>query len=152
MARKNLDNPSDADDVVAEAFASVLQSLAAGKGQEQFFRAYLLSTVTRLAHHRNRKSGRTLPTSEETILDHKMTPDDPAIQAFRITNNCPRVPRIAGTVAIGTLVPGRRTDETGRSRSHPGPQTQCRLRPWDAGTGGTAQAIPANARQRDPRG
>lgn len=82
VARKNVDNLSDADDVVAEAFQSVLQSLVAGKGPEHFFRAYLLSAVTRLSHHRNRKAGRTLPTSDETVLDHKMTPDDPAIQAF----------------------------------------------------------------------
>ncbi|MCX2749665.1 sigma-70 family RNA polymerase sigma factor [Arthrobacter sp. MI7-26] len=82
VARKNVDNLSDADDVVAEAFQSVLQSLVAGKGPEHFFRAYLLSAVTRLSHHKNRKAGRTLPTSDETVLDHKMTPDDPAIQAF----------------------------------------------------------------------
>ncbi|WAH99330.1 zf-HC2 domain-containing protein [Arthrobacter sp. MMS18-M83] len=82
VARRNVDNLSDADDVVAEAFQSVLQSLVAGKGPEHFFRAYLLSAVTRLSHHKNRKAGRTLPTSDETVLDHKMTPDDPAIQAF----------------------------------------------------------------------
>ncbi|MBB6405977.1 sigma-70 family RNA polymerase sigma factor [Arthrobacter sp. AZCC_0090] len=82
VARKNVDNFSDADDVVAEAFQSVLQSLVAGKGPEHFFRAYLLSAVTRLSHHKNRKAGRTLPTSDETVLDHKMTPDDPAIRAF----------------------------------------------------------------------
>lgn len=82
VARKNVDNLSDAEDVVAEAFQSVLQSLVAGKGPEHFFRAYLLSAVTRLSHHKNRKAGRTLPTSDETVLDHKMTPDDPSIRAF----------------------------------------------------------------------
>ncbi|MFF2297872.1 zf-HC2 domain-containing protein [Arthrobacter sp. NPDC058127] len=82
VARKNVDNLSDADDVVAEAFQSVLQSLVAGKGPEQFFRGYLLSAVTRLAHHRNRKARHALPTGDEAVLDHKMTPDDPAIQAF----------------------------------------------------------------------
>ncbi|MFH5879847.1 zf-HC2 domain-containing protein [Arthrobacter sp. NA-172] len=82
VARENVDNPSDADDVVAEAFQSVLQSLVAGKGPEHFFRAYLLSAVTRLSHHKNRSAGRTLPTGDETVLDQNMTPDDPVIQAF----------------------------------------------------------------------
>ncbi|MCZ9881937.1 zf-HC2 domain-containing protein [Arthrobacter sp. B2a2-09] len=82
VARKNVDNLSDADDVVAEAFRSVLQSLVAGKGPEQFFRGYLLSAVTRLSHHRNRNARRSLPTGDESVLDHKMTPDDPVIQAF----------------------------------------------------------------------
>jgi RNA polymerase sigma factor (sigma-70 family) len=82
VARKNVDNLSDAEDVVAEAFQSVLQSLVAGKGPEHFFRAYLLSAVTRLSHHKNRRAGRTLPSSDETVLDRKVTPTDPAIQAF----------------------------------------------------------------------
>ncbi len=82
VARRNVDNLSDADDVVAEAFRSVLQSLVEGKGPEQFFRGYLLSTVTRLSHHRNRNARRALPTADEAVLDHKMTPGDPVVQAF----------------------------------------------------------------------
>lgn len=82
VARRNVDNPSDAEDVVAEAFQSVLQSLMAGKGPESFFRAYLLSTVTRLSHQRNRKAGRVLPSSDDTVLDQVLTTHDPAIDAF----------------------------------------------------------------------
>lgn len=82
VAKRNVDNPSDAEDIVAEAFQSVLQSLVAGKGPDTFFRAYLLSTVTRLSHHRNRKAGRTLPSGDEGILDHAVGEPDAVVQAF----------------------------------------------------------------------
>lgn len=42
-------NHSDAADLVAEAFANVLQVLQNGKGPDVFFRAYLLTTLRRLA-------------------------------------------------------------------------------------------------------
>jgi len=82
VARRNVDNQSDAEDVVAEAFQSVLQSLVSGKGPDTFFRAYLLSTVARLSHQRNRKSGKVLPSSDDSVLDHTLADSDPAISAF----------------------------------------------------------------------
>ncbi|WP_024819544.1 sigma-70 family RNA polymerase sigma factor [Arthrobacter sp. 31Y] len=82
VARRNVDNQSDAEDVVAEAFQSVLQSLIAGKGPDTFFRAYLLSTVARLSHHRNRKAGKVVPSGDESVLDQALSDSDPAIGAF----------------------------------------------------------------------
>lgn len=82
VARRNVDNPSDAEDVVAEAFQSVLQSLMNGKGPDTFFRAYLLSTVTRLSHHGNRKAGKVLPSGEDSMLDHAMAEPDAVVRAF----------------------------------------------------------------------
>ncbi|MEC3851300.1 RNA polymerase subunit sigma-70 [Paenarthrobacter ureafaciens] len=82
VARRNVDNPSDAEDVVAEAFQAVLQNLVAGKGPNNFFRAYLLSTVTRLSHHRNRKAGSTLPSSDDAVLDRPLSEPDAAVKAF----------------------------------------------------------------------
>ncbi|MFJ6452756.1 sigma-70 family RNA polymerase sigma factor [Paenarthrobacter sp. NPDC091669] len=82
VAKRNVDNPSDAEDVVAEAFQSVLQSLVAGKGPDTFFRAYLLSTVTRLSHQRNRKAGKVLPSSDESVLDQTLADSDTAVSAF----------------------------------------------------------------------
>ncbi|KUM34492.1 sigma-70 family RNA polymerase sigma factor [Arthrobacter sp. EpRS71] len=82
VARRNVDNQSDAEDVVAEAFQSVLQSLIAGKGPDTFFRAYLLSTVARLSHHRNRKAGKVVPSGDESILDQALADSDTAIGAF----------------------------------------------------------------------
>ncbi|MFJ6537050.1 sigma-70 family RNA polymerase sigma factor [Paenarthrobacter sp. NPDC091711] len=82
VARRNVDNQSDAEDVVAEAFQSVLQSLIAGKGPDTFFRAYLLSTVARLSHHRNRKAGKVVPSGDESVLDQALADSDTAIGAF----------------------------------------------------------------------
>lgn len=82
VAKRHVDNPSDAEDVVAEAFQSVLRSLVAGKGPDTFFRAYLLSTVTRLSHQLNRKSGRLVPSGDESLLDQTMAEPDAAVQAF----------------------------------------------------------------------
>lgn len=82
IARKNADNPGDVEDVVSEAFQSMLQSLLAGKGPDAFFRAYLISTVKRVAHHQNRKAGKVLPTGEQSILDQKVSDDDRALKAF----------------------------------------------------------------------
>ncbi|MGO4145928.1 sigma-70 family RNA polymerase sigma factor [Paenarthrobacter sp. YAF11_1] len=82
VAKRNVDNLSDAEDVVAEAFQSVLQSLVAGKGPDTFFRAYLLSTVTRLSHQRNRKAGKVLPSSDESVLDQTLADSDSAVSAF----------------------------------------------------------------------
>ncbi|MFJ5957553.1 sigma-70 family RNA polymerase sigma factor [Paenarthrobacter sp. NPDC092416] len=82
VARRNVDNPSDAEDIVAEAFHAVLQNLVAGKGPDNFFRAYLLSTITRLSHHRNRKAGKTLPIGDDSVLDSSLAEPDAAVKAF----------------------------------------------------------------------
>lgn len=82
VARRNVDNPSDAEDIVAEAFQAVLQSLVAGRGPDNFFRAYLLSTVTRLSHHRNRKAGRALPSGDDAVLDRTLADPDAVLKAF----------------------------------------------------------------------
>ncbi|WP_024819101.1 sigma-70 family RNA polymerase sigma factor [Arthrobacter sp. 31Y] len=85
VAAAQLDNFADVDDVVADAFTSVYQSLAAGKGPDTFFRAYLLTTVRRVAHRINRDASRTSPTSESYILDTVDAHDDPAVAKFEST-------------------------------------------------------------------
>ena len=82
VALRNLDNRSDAEDIVAEAFQAVLQSLVSGKGPDTFFRAYLLSTVTRLSHHQNRKAGKIQPSDDVSFLDRLHTEPDPALEEF----------------------------------------------------------------------
>jgi RNA polymerase sigma factor (sigma-70 family) len=59
VARMEADNPSDVDDVVGEAFASVFQTLVVGRGPAESFRAYLLTTVRRTAHRRNVQARRS---------------------------------------------------------------------------------------------
>ncbi|MFE4196172.1 sigma-70 family RNA polymerase sigma factor [Paenarthrobacter sp. NPDC056912] len=79
VARTQTDNPSDADDVVAESFASVFQSLKEGKGPKDFFRSYLLTVVRRTAHDRNRKARRTPPATDHAILDSAVVDGDPVL-------------------------------------------------------------------------
>ncbi|MFJ4266365.1 sigma-70 family RNA polymerase sigma factor [Paenarthrobacter nicotinovorans] len=76
VARAQSDNPSDADDVVAEAFASIFQSLKDGKGPREFFRSYLLTVVRRTAHERNRKARLTQTAADDAVLDAVVHDDD----------------------------------------------------------------------------
>lgn len=82
VARQQTDNPSDADDVVAEAFASVFQSLKDGKGPKEFFRSYLLTVVRRTAYDRNKKARRTPVAADEAILDSAVMDDDTVLLEF----------------------------------------------------------------------
>lgn len=79
VARMQSDNPSDADDVVAEAFATIFQALKDGKGPKEFFRSYLLTVVRRMAHERNRKASRTQAASDAALLDSPVLDDDPVM-------------------------------------------------------------------------
>lgn len=79
VARTQSDNPSDADDVVAEAFATIFQSLKDGKGPKEFFRSYLLTVVRRTAHERNRKARQTQTAADDAILDAAVHDDDPVV-------------------------------------------------------------------------
>lgn len=85
VAAAQLDNFADVDDVVADAFTSVYQALAAGKGPESFFRAYLLTAVRRIAHRMNRAGTRTSPTAESYMLDTVDAQDDPVVAKFEST-------------------------------------------------------------------
>jgi RNA polymerase sigma factor (sigma-70 family) len=82
VARTQSDNFSDAEDVVAEAFSSIFQSLAAGKGPDTFFRAYLLTIVRRIAYARNRAASRVQTTGDDAVLDTHTFDEDPAIKEF----------------------------------------------------------------------
>lgn len=82
VARKNSDNLSDAEDAVAEAFSSVLQTLNAGKGPVSFFRAYLLTAVTRIAHRRNVSAGKVTATDDAAVLDRVSADPDSVLADF----------------------------------------------------------------------
>ncbi|MFK4299622.1 RNA polymerase sigma factor (sigma-70 family) [Arthrobacter sp. GAS37] len=85
VADRQTDNASDRDDVVADAFTSVFQNLTAGKGPDQFFRAYLLTVVRRTAHERNRQGQRTLLTHDESQLDSIVLDEDTVLTEFEST-------------------------------------------------------------------
>lgn len=79
---RQLDNASDVEDVVAEAFASVYQSLVSGKGPDLLFRPYLLAAVRNIAYRRNRKSASLSLTDSDYLLDSPVTDDDVVLQNF----------------------------------------------------------------------
>jgi RNA polymerase sigma factor (sigma-70 family) len=58
LARQVGRSAAEADDLVSEAFAKVLDSLRGGGGPDQAFRAYLLTTLRRTAYDRSRRERR----------------------------------------------------------------------------------------------
>ncbi|WP_052663854.1 sigma-70 family RNA polymerase sigma factor [Psychromicrobium lacuslunae] len=82
VARKNSDNSSDAEDAVSEAFSSVFQSLREGKGPDTFFRAYLLTAVTRIARRRNVAAGKVSSTDDDQVLDTPVQQGDTVLAEF----------------------------------------------------------------------
>ncbi|WIX87772.1 sigma-70 family RNA polymerase sigma factor [Amycolatopsis sp. DG1A-15b] len=58
LARQLARSSSEADDLVSEAFAKVLDTLRGGKGPDTAFRAYLLTALRHTAYDRTRKERR----------------------------------------------------------------------------------------------
>lgn len=72
----------DADDLVAESFTRVLTLLQAGKGPDEFFRAYLLTSIRRLHVDRTRRQKRVKTTADDADLDRAVEFVDPAEMRF----------------------------------------------------------------------
>jgi RNA polymerase sigma factor (sigma-70 family) len=85
LARRQVDNPADTDDVVAEAFTSILNSLVEGKGPDTFFRAYLFTTVRRTAYKRNTANARVRMTDEDSVLETVIFDKDTVVAEFEST-------------------------------------------------------------------
>ncbi|MCW2788813.1 MAG: hypothetical protein JWP56_1116 [Aeromicrobium sp.] len=81
MARQLVRGP-DADDLVAESFYRVLTTLQAGKGPDESFRAYLLTSIRRLHIDRIRAGSRITTTDDESALDRAVEFVDPAEMRF----------------------------------------------------------------------
>lgn len=81
LARQLVRGP-DADDLVSEAFAKVLNVLLAGGGPDIAFRAYLLTSVRRLHVDRVRSTARTTPTGDIAELDVSEPFTDSVISGF----------------------------------------------------------------------
>lgn len=72
-------DPADADDLVAEAFTKVLATLRAGRGPQESFRAYLLTTLRHVCYHRARADRRIEFTDDLTRYDAGVPFHDPAL-------------------------------------------------------------------------
>jgi RNA polymerase sigma factor (sigma-70 family) len=72
-------NRAEADDVVAETFAKILDLLHRGGGPDDAFRPYLLTAVRRAAYDRHRAERRQLVTDEMEAFDRGVPFADPTV-------------------------------------------------------------------------
>ncbi|MDD0859290.1 sigma factor [Arthrobacter alpinus] len=81
-ANRHASNSSDVADLVAEAFANVLDAIQSGNGPTVFFRAYLLTTLRRLASVKRAADGKQVAVDDlETVIAAEPG-SDPAVAAF----------------------------------------------------------------------
>lgn len=66
---RHLGKADEADDVVSQAFANVLDLLKRGKGPDQHFRGYLLTAVRHESGRRAAARKRVVVTTDETVID-----------------------------------------------------------------------------------
>jgi RNA polymerase sigma factor (sigma-70 family) len=85
LARSLVRGQAEADDVVAEAFARVLAQVKRGRGPDDGFRPYLLTTVRRVAYDRLRAEGRLVVSGEMEAFDPGVPFADPALAELERT-------------------------------------------------------------------
>lgn len=81
-AYRHAGNTSDAEDLVSDGFANVLHTIKLGKGPTVFFRAYLLTTIRRLASAKRAASNKAVPTDDLERVEPVVHAADPAVVAF----------------------------------------------------------------------
>ncbi|WP_166442209.1 sigma-70 family RNA polymerase sigma factor [Nakamurella flava] len=79
LARQFARSPAEADDLVSEAFARVLDQLLTGHGPDTAFRAYLFTSLRNTAYDRTRKDRRLQFTDDMTGHDQAVAGDDPVV-------------------------------------------------------------------------
>ncbi|TDV36854.1 sigma-70 family RNA polymerase sigma factor [Actinophytocola oryzae] len=85
LARQLARSPAEADDLVSEAFAKVLDTLRGGRGPDSAFRAYLLTALRHTAYDRTRRERKVeLSDDVSTVSGVSMAAvseefDDPAV-------------------------------------------------------------------------
>ncbi|GAA1876344.1 sigma-70 family RNA polymerase sigma factor [Myceligenerans crystallogenes] len=85
LATKYVTNPSDADDVVADAFSKLYEMLRRGLGPDSGFRTYLYTVVRHRAYDVSRGATRMRPAEDveiEAALGKVASPEDPTLQGF----------------------------------------------------------------------
>ncbi len=64
VAFRHTNSPSDAEDVVSEAFLRVFRIIERGAGPDEFFRAYLMTAVSREAFSRNKSASKQITVED----------------------------------------------------------------------------------------
>lgn len=82
---RHLGQAEDSDDVVAEAFAQVLDLVRRGKGPDRAFRAYLFTTIRHESGRRAKARKRVMPTDDETQIDTAVPFGGGQLDAFEAT-------------------------------------------------------------------
>ncbi|EHR59629.1 sigma-70 family RNA polymerase sigma factor [Saccharomonospora cyanea] len=109
LARQLCPATADADDVVSESFAKVLDALRDGKGPDHAFRAYLLTTVRHTAYSRARAAGRVRPTGDIGSVGRGTVSEftDPAVEELErslVARAFQRLPERWQTVLWHTVI------------------------------------------------
>jgi RNA polymerase sigma factor (sigma-70 family) len=68
LARQLARSPAEADDLVSEAFAKVLDTLRGGRGPDSAFRAYLLTALRHTAYDKTRRERRVQLSDDVTTV------------------------------------------------------------------------------------
>lgn len=71
-----------ADDLVSDAFAKTMAAIQGGGGPDVAFRAYIYTTVRRLAADQGDRDARTVTTDDFTPFDVGLEFSDPAVDSF----------------------------------------------------------------------
>jgi RNA polymerase sigma factor (sigma-70 family) len=79
---RQIAGPSDADDLVSDAFMKVHRVLAGGGGPDVAFRAYLLTAIRRLHVDKIRASAKVTPSDDLEQFDPGTPFTDPAVEGF----------------------------------------------------------------------
>lgn len=79
---RHLGQREETDDVVAEAFAQVLDLLQRGKGPDRAFRAYLFTTIRHESGRRAKANKRVMPTDDDSQIDTPVAFGDGQLDDF----------------------------------------------------------------------
>lgn len=82
---RHLGMREEAEDVVSESFARILDLVGRGKGPTSNFRSYLFTTVRHEAGHRAKARQKILPTDDESQIDTVVPFGDSQLDAFERT-------------------------------------------------------------------
>jgi RNA polymerase sigma factor (sigma-70 family) len=79
---RHLGMRDEAEDVVAESFAQVLELMRRGKGPETSFRAYLFTTIRHDSARRAKARQKLVPTDDDSAIDTMVGLDAGQLDAF----------------------------------------------------------------------
>ncbi|MEP6980440.1 MAG: sigma-70 family RNA polymerase sigma factor, partial [Nakamurella sp.] len=116
LARQISVTGAEADDLVAESFARVLDTMLDGRGPDSAFRAYLFTTLRHTAYDRTRKDKRLHFTDDITAHEVAVDVDDPVLLQMEnsfVAKAFGQLPERWRTILWHTQVEGQSPAEVG---------------------------------------